>query len=96
MKKLLVSLLLTLSAGSSHAWGPVEQAALLGIFGGYIIGRETSPPVVVYPPPVAHPSPYGGPPPYYNYHTSRVCYNLPVYDAYGRYVRTVRQCDRFQ
>jgi hypothetical protein len=97
VKKIVVGLLASLSINVAYAWGPVEQAALAAIAGGFMIGRATAEPVVVAP----HPY-YGGYPPNtiyvernvpHHYQPRRVCYRVPLYDSYGRYVTSTRQCN---
>lgn len=93
MKKVIATLLLSLSAVSAHAWGPVEQAALAAIAGGFLIGRATAEPT---PPPPVY---YQQAPQvtyethYYNPRPRRQCFSVPLYDAYGRFVQTVRRCE---
>lgn len=94
MKKLIATLLLTLSATTSHAIGP--EAVIGALIGGIIIGQASAEP---YPPPP--PFTYYAPPPVtyhapgYYYHPPRPvrqCFTVPLFDAYGRYVRNTRQC----
>jgi hypothetical protein len=102
MKKVIAALALSVASVQANAWGPVEQAALAAIAGGFLIGRATAepapvPPPVYYGPPVVQ---YAPPPPpvvsyrsqYYAPPPRRQCYNVALYDAYGRYVRSTRQC----
>lgn len=93
MKKLIATLLLTLSATTSHAIGP--EAVIGALIGGIIIGQATTDP---YPPPP--PYTYYAPPPvsyhnpgyYYSPRPARQCFTVPLFDAYGRHVRNARQC----
>ena len=44
MKKTAIIALVAISvAGTSHAWGPVEQAGLAGLFFGVVIGNQARP-----------------------------------------------------
>lgn len=95
MKKLIATLLLTLSATTSHAIGP--EAVIGALIGGIIIGQASAEP---YPQPP--PFTYYAPPPPVTYHAPgyyyhpprpvRQCFTVPLFDAYGRYVRNTRQC----
>ena len=100
MKKVIAALALSVASFQAYAWGPVEQAALAALAGGFLMGRATAeptpppppvyyaPPAVQYAPPprVAYGAHYYAPPP------RRQCVTVPLYDAYGRYVRSTRQC----
>lgn len=91
MKKLIAAILMTLSATTTHAIGP--EAVVGALIGGIIIGQAASPPPPPYgyytpPPPVTYHSPG------YHYYPrpARQCFTVPLFDAYGRHVRNVREC----
>jgi len=99
MKKLIVASLIALVAPSyAMAWG--AEAAIAAAIGGFIVGRASNEPD--YPPPVYY-APRPGPsvhfhydyqPPVVQYRRPRyVCQFIPLYDAYGRRVSSVRHCD---
>jgi hypothetical protein len=97
MRKLLLAVILAISP-AAHAWGPVEQAALIGVIGGALIGRATAEPA---PPQYAPPPAYYPPPQAYHYYNHapvvrRHCFRVPLYDQYGRYVSSTRRCDYVQ
>ena len=97
MKKIIATLLLTLSATASHAIGP--EAVIGALIGGIIIGQATAdpypppPPYTYYapPPPVSYHAPHA-PGYYYQPRPVRQCFTVPLFDAYGRHVRNTRQC----
>lgn len=101
MKKVIAALALSVASVQANAWGPVEQAALAAIAGGFLIGRATAEPAPV-PPPVYYGPPavqYAPPPvvtygtPYYAHQPlRRHCVTVPLFDPYGRYVRSTQRC----
>lgn len=99
MRKLLLAVILAISP-AAHAWGPVEQAALIGVIGGALIGRATAEPVPPYygPPPAYYPPPHQTGEYYYGHApmVRRHCFRVPLYDQYGRYVSSTRRCDYVQ
>lgn len=91
MKKVIAAVVLSIASIPAQAWGPAEQAALAAIAGGFLIGRATAEPA---PPPVhyAYPPRVTYEPQYYAPRHRRQCFKVPLYDAYGRYVRTTTEC----
>ena len=94
MKKILATILLTISVTTSHAIGP--EAVIGALIGGIIIGQAAAePPPHPYayypPPPVTY---HGYAPGHYHYapRPVRQCFTVPLYDAYGRHVKNARQC----
>jgi hypothetical protein len=98
MRKIIVAFLISL-APAAHAWGPVEQAALIGAIGGALIGRATAepmPPQYAPPPQVYYHPPHQSGEYYYGHVVRRQCFRVPLYDQYGRYVSSTRRCDYVQ
>lgn len=100
MRKLIASVFLFTVSSTTYAWGVVEQAALLALTGGYIMGRssvEYAPqPAYGYYPPATTITYSTGPArayQHYNYQPRKYCYYIPLYDAYGRRVSSTRQCE---
>lgn len=98
MKKLIAAIALSITASTSHAVGP--EAVIGALVGGIIIGQATAP-APYYPPVYVHP---GHPEVSYHYGHSyyspprprRQCFSVPMYDAYGRYVQSLRRCEYVQ
>ena len=98
MRKLLLAAILAISP-AAHAWGPVEQAALIGVIGGALLGRASAEPPPYYympPPPVHYDPPHQSGDYYYGPAVRRHCFRVPLYDQYGRYVSTTRRCEYVQ
>lgn len=97
MKKVIAAIVLSISATTSHAVGP--EAVIGALIGGVIIGQATAP-APYYPPVYVHPAPpaasyhYGQS--YYAPRPRRQCFTVPMYDAYGRYIQTLRRCEYVQ
>ena len=98
MRKVIASLVLSVAATSAYAWGAVEQAALAGIVGGYIVGNANRGSVqygyTVVPPPPAY---YGRdfyyrPRHHYTYTPQYYCQQLPMYNAYNQVIGFQNVC----
>ena len=94
MRKLLLAAILVISP-AAQAWGPVEQAALLGAIGGALITRPVEP-VPSYAPPPVHYQPPHHHSNYYGPEVRRQCFRVPLFDQYGRYVSSTRRCEYVQ
>ena len=98
MRKVIASLVLSVAATSAYAWGAVEQAALAGVVGGYIIGNANRGSVqygytAVPPPPVAYYGGYHFRPRYsYQYQPQYYCQQVPLYNAYNQVIGFQNVC----